>query len=115
MKHDADDTELFQLQDAMADGVAAALGLAPANNAVQAPPTDDPTAYELFLRAADSLSRYNRWEVRSAITMLEEATRLDAAFSDAWAQLADARMRMYTVFEPSEHWFAKPSVLSVDV
>lgn len=103
-KHDADDTELFQLQDSIADSVASVLGLAAASATGQLPPTDNPIAYELFLRAVDCLSRYNRWEVRSAITMLEEATRLDVHFADAWAQLADACMRMSTLFEPGEHW-----------
>ena len=103
-KHDADDTELFQLQDSMADNVASVLGLAPKPATGQPPPTNNPIAYELFLRAVACLSRYSRWEVRSAITMLEEATRLDAQFADAWAQLADACMRMFTLFEPGEHW-----------
>jgi serine/threonine-protein kinase len=103
-KHDADDTELFQLQDSMADNVASVLGLVVKPATGQAPPTNNPIAYELFLRAATCLSRYSRWEVRSAITMLEEATRLDAQFADAWAQLADACMRMFTLFEPLEHW-----------
>lgn len=103
-KYDADDTELFQLQDSMGDGVASVLGLAVHSATGQLPPTDNPIAYELFLRAVACLSRYNRWEVRSAITMLEEATRLDLHFADAWAQLADACMRMDTLFDPGEHW-----------
>jgi serine/threonine protein kinase/tetratricopeptide (TPR) repeat protein len=106
-KYDGDATELFQLQDSMAEGVASVLGLAVPSAAEQPPPTDNPIAYELFLRAVDCLSRYNRWEVRSAITMLEEATRLDVHFADAWAQLADACMRMFTLFEPGEHWLRK--------
>jgi adenylate cyclase len=88
----------------MADNVASVLGLALNAATGQAPPTNNPIAYELFLRAVACLSRYSRWEVRSAITMLEEATRLDAQFADAWAQLADACMRMFTLFEPSKHW-----------
>lgn len=102
-KHDADDTELFQLQDSMADNVASALGLA-LKPATGQPPTNNPIAYELFLRAVACLSRYSRWEVRSAITMLEDATRLDAQFASAWSQLAEACMRMFTLFEPDEHW-----------
>jgi serine/threonine protein kinase/Tfp pilus assembly protein PilF len=103
-KHDADDSELFQLQDSMADNVASVLGLALKPATGQPPPTNNPIAYELFLRAVASLSRYSRWEVHSAITLLEEAIRLDAQFADAWSQLADACMRMFTLFEPSEHW-----------
>jgi serine/threonine protein kinase/tetratricopeptide (TPR) repeat protein len=102
-KHDADDTELFLLQDSMADNVASVLGLA-LKPATGQPPTNNPIAYELFLRAAACLSRYSRWEVRSAITILDEATRLDPQFADAWAQLADACMRMFTLFEPRKHW-----------
>jgi len=103
-KHDADDTELFQLQDSIADNVASVLGLALKPATGQEPPTNNPIAYELFLRAVASLSHFSRWEVRSSITLLEEALRLDAQFADAWSQLADACMRMFTLFEPSEHW-----------
>jgi len=104
-KHEADDTELFELQDSMASNVASVLGLTVFKPTLaQPPPTNNPIAYELFLRAVACLSRYSRWEVRSAITMLEEATRLDVQFADAWAQLADACMRMFTLFEPGEHW-----------
>jgi eukaryotic-like serine/threonine-protein kinase len=103
-KYDSDETELFHLQDSMADGVASVLGLAVTSPTGQLPPTDNPIAYELFLRAVDRFSRLNRWDVRTAITMLEEATRLDAHFADAWALLAEACMRMSTLFEPGVQW-----------
>jgi hypothetical protein len=45
-------------------------------------------AYELFLRAAERISRLNRWDTRTAIEMLENATELDPRFADAWARLA---------------------------
>ena len=68
----------------MGDRVRSVLGLPVASAADQLPPTDNPVAYELYLRAMDRLSRLNRWELRTAITMLEEATRLDGKFADAW-------------------------------
>jgi serine/threonine protein kinase/tetratricopeptide (TPR) repeat protein len=103
-KYDSEDTELFQLQDSMADSVGSVLGLPVASSGGQLPPTDNPVAYELYLRAVDRLSRLNRWELRTAITMLEEATRLDPQFADAWGQLADACLTMCTLFEPGEQW-----------
>jgi len=102
-KHEADMDDLFRLQDRISDGLARALGVqAPEAEGVAAPPTKNPRAYELFLRAIERLSRFNRWDTRTAIEMLENAVRLDRSFAEAWARLAEARRQLAIHFEPGE-------------
>jgi TolB-like protein/Tfp pilus assembly protein PilF len=97
--HDAEMADLFTLQDAMGESLATALA---ADAAKRRPVVEDrPTnrmAYELFLRAADRLSRLNQWDTRAAIDMLHSAVRLDARFAAAWARLAEAHLLMAFTF-----------------
>ncbi|HEV2488717.1 MAG TPA: protein kinase [Candidatus Acidoferrales bacterium] len=106
-KHDADMAELFGLQDSIGEELTKTLGLKPSQTSGEPaePPTKDPAAYQVYLRAAERLSRLNRWDTRTAIEMLEEATRLDPRFAVGWARLAEAYMLMATVFDPSMKWF----------
>ncbi len=106
-KHDAEVASLLELQDKMTEGLARALGArAPAGRAAT-PPTLNSTAYELFLRAGDRMSRGSRWDTRTAIEMLEGVIRLDSRFADAWARLAEARLTMAVGFEPGGPWFRR--------
>lgn len=56
------------------------------------------------MRAGDRLSRGNRWDVRTAIEMLESTTTLAPRFADAWARLAEARTVMGVIFDPVGNW-----------
>jgi tetratricopeptide (TPR) repeat protein len=104
-RHESDAVDLFGLQDAVANTVMNALGgEATAAGAQKAGLPQNPAAYELYLRAGDRLSRGNRWDVRTAIEMLESATTLAPRFADAWARLAEARTVMGVVFEPGGNW-----------
>ena len=97
--YDAEMADLFTLQDAMGESLATALEV---DAAKRRPLVEDrPTnrmAYELFLRAADRLSRLNQWDTRAAIDMLHSAVRLDARFAAAWARLAEAHLLMAFTF-----------------
>jgi serine/threonine-protein kinase len=110
-KHDAEIHELFSLQDELASRLSASLGLKPAiaESHSAHPPTDNPHAYELFLRAADRLARLNRWDTRTAIEMLEQAVELDPNFPDAWARLAEACVLIGTTQEPHPRWLKRAS------
>jgi TolB-like protein len=69
-KHEADSSELFALQDDIARGLRRALGARTSStegDSTDNLPTRNSTAYELFLRASERLSRLNRWDTRSAI------------------------------------------------
>lgn len=106
-KHDSEMAGLFALQDKIAEGLAKALGFKPASEAREEPPTRNPMAYELYLRGVERLSRLNRWDTRTAVEMLENATRLDPKFADAWARLAEACVLMGGTMEPGPLWMGK--------
>jgi len=110
-KHDAQLHELFSLQDEMAAGLRKALGVQHGTEDKRAehPPTSNPHAYELFLRAAERLARLNRWDTRTAIEMLEQAVELDSKFADAWARLAEACVLIGTTQEPHPRWLKRAS------
>jgi serine/threonine protein kinase/cytochrome c-type biogenesis protein CcmH/NrfG len=104
-KHDSDAADLFHLQDSIAERVGTSLGLkADPDVKAPGPPTKNPIAYELYLRAADRLIRLNSWDNRAAVDMLENATKLDPKFADAWARLAEALMLVGTTSSSSAHW-----------
>jgi TolB-like protein/tRNA A-37 threonylcarbamoyl transferase component Bud32/Flp pilus assembly protein TadD len=105
-KHDAEMADLFGLQDKIGESLSLALGLKRAEAVGEAadPPTKNPVAYQLYLRATEKLSMINRWDTRTAIELLAEAIRLDPKFADAWAHLAEARLLMAVSFEPKVHW-----------
>jgi len=110
-KHDAEIHELFSLQDELSSKLAVAFGLKQSQekNRAGTPPTDNPHAYELFLRAADRLARLNRWDTRTAIEMLERAVQLDPGFPDAWARLAEACVLIGSTQEPNPRWLRRAS------
>ncbi len=103
-KHDSDLSDLFGLQDRISDALARALGAKPAAEGPAAPPTNDPAAYQLFLRAGERIQRLNRWDTSTAIEMLENVTNLDPRFADAWARLAEACLLMSISFDPNPKW-----------
>lgn len=102
-KEDGSMATLFELQDRLAATIGSALGIEGDSQAA-APPTENPYAYELYLRAVERMSHPNRWDTATAIAMLEEATQLDASFADAWAYLASSCIYMGTVFDPQARW-----------
>jgi serine/threonine protein kinase/Tfp pilus assembly protein PilF len=106
-KYDGEVSEIFELQDRIAEGLARELNpTAPPQPAVNSP-TKNPAAYELFLRAVERMRRNNRWDMRIAIEMLENATVIDPHFADAWAGLAEACVLMGGIFEPGPKWIAR--------
>ncbi|HKS96159.1 MAG TPA: hypothetical protein VJV74_08500, partial [Terriglobia bacterium] len=105
-KHDSEMADLFGLQDRISEQLANALGSKPASQG-PTPPTQNSIAYELYLRAAERLTRLNRWDTRTAIEMLDNATRLDPRFADAWARLAESCVLMAGTFEPGPLWIKR--------
>ena len=102
-KYDAEVTDLFALQDRIAESLFDVLGVE-TETADAVPPTDNPQAYELFLRAVDRMSHGNRWDTRTAVEMLRSVVDLDPGFAEAWARLAQACVAMGFSFEPDADW-----------
>ena len=111
-KYESEMAALFELQDKAGEMLAGALGLrtlASPESPLE-PPTKNQRAYELFLRAVERLSRVNQWDMRTAIEMLEDATRIDPRFAEAWARLAEACVFMAGTFDPKPKWYKKGEV-----
>jgi len=95
------------LQDELATEIAAALGatLSPQEKAaVQAKPTNNPAAYDAYLRgrAFTGGSRLDRSNMEGAIRSYQEAVKLDPSFALAWAYLSCGQSENYWLgFDPS--------------
>jgi TolB-like protein/tetratricopeptide (TPR) repeat protein len=103
-KHDGDAGDLFALQDRVADAVSDALAPRekPSARPVM-PPTKNPLAYELYMRAVDRLAHWNKFDIGSAIEMLSRVVELDRDFAEAWGRLAQAYSQM-GIFEEDAKW-----------
>ena len=83
----------FAIEDSMARSVTAALKLPLTEaeaRALRSAPTDNPAAYELFLRGKIRIRHETRVDDSMAIELLERAVALDPRFAAAHAQLARA-------------------------
>ena len=110
-KYDSEMAALFELQDQVGEALERALGvkLSVSTESLE-PPTKDAKAYELFLRAVERLSRVNKWDTRTAIEMLDDATKLDPRFTEAWARLAEACIFMAVTFDTTPRWYKKSEI-----
>ena len=115
LKQDGDSSDLFGLQDRLTEIVSAVFDPktpedgsqsgAPPRLSVTAPPTRNPAAFELYLRAVDRQVHVDKFEMASAIELLTRATELDPAFADAWGLLAQACAQMGAHLDPDPKWF----------
>ena len=104
LKLDGHMDDLFGLQDRLADVLGEAMGVVTDDGPVHAPPTDNPHAYELFLRASESFLRYSKSAILRGIELLRAAVELDPDFASAWARLALGYVNMGTLFDPDAKW-----------
>jgi len=102
--YDRDLHDIFAIQSALAQEIAAALKavLTPqARQLLERRPTANPAAYDAYVKAR--LIRAGRYLDRNGpvIPLLEEAVRLDPGFAAAWAELASRRAFIYFTSERS--------------
>jgi TolB-like protein/tetratricopeptide (TPR) repeat protein len=103
-KHDGDVGDLFALQDRIADSVSDALVPREKRSAgPEIPPTKNPLAYELYMRAVARLAHWNKFDIGSAIEILNRVVELDRDFAEAWGQLAQAYSQM-GIFDVDAKW-----------
>ncbi len=86
--------DLFGLITTIADSIAAGIvgELAPTEHAARPRAPRSPLGYQAYVSGIAALHHLDVSGLRQAITFLDEATRLDSAFADAWAALAEAWM-----------------------
>jgi len=93
------------LQGDLATEIAAAVGatLSPQEKAnVQAKPTNNPAAYDAYLRGCALAGRlYQRSYTENAVQSYQEAVRLDPNFVLAWVRLSCAESLSYFKYDPS--------------
>jgi serine/threonine protein kinase/tetratricopeptide (TPR) repeat protein len=94
-----DAADLFNIQDAVCESVAAALKLSVSSevrDAIARPVTTNIDAFELYSKGRDFIERRDVKEnIDFAIQMFEEAVKLDADFAMAHAGLGEAYWRKY--------------------
>src|SRR6202012_788965 len=108
-KIDGDMSDLFTLQDNLADSVFTAL--APRkqdkSSSTDVPPARHPLAYELYMRAVDRAMCFNKFDLTAAIEMVQRAVDLDPDFAAAWGLLSSVCCQIGMHLEPDPKWFAR--------
>src|SRR5512133_2247813 len=94
------------LQEELATEIAGALGATLSSQEkarVEAKPTNNPAAYDAYLRgrAFAAGSQFDKSNVDRTIQSFQEAVKLDPAFALAWARLSCVQSGSYWLFDPT--------------
>ena len=106
-RYDREMKDVFEVQDEIAQKIAAALRitLSPQEQqALSAKPTEDLQAYDLYLRGRNYARQVGRQDLMFALQMFENAVALDPEFALAHAGLANVCAQYYYHFERQQHW-----------
>ncbi|HWO39833.1 MAG TPA: tetratricopeptide repeat protein [Candidatus Acidoferrum sp.] len=89
--------DLFTLEDQIYNQLVSGLNINPTNDeiaAAEARPTDNSTAYDLYLRGRNSMRGDNSKSMQAALDYFDQALRADPKFALAYTGIADASLRM---------------------
>ncbi len=106
-RYDREMEDVFAVQDEIAQRIAAALRitLSPQEQeALAAKPTENPHAYDLYLRGRNYARRVSRQDLQIALQMFESAAGLDDDFALAHAGLAHVCVQHFYYFERDQRW-----------
>jgi non-specific serine/threonine protein kinase len=106
-RYDREMKDVFEVQDEIAQKIAAALRitLSPQEQkALSAKPTENMQAYDLYLRGRNYARRVGRQDLLFALQMYENAVALDPDFALAHAGLANVCAQYYYHFERQQRW-----------
>ena len=106
-RYDREMQDIFELQDEIARKIAEALRvtLSPQEQAELAEkPTENPQAYDLYLRGRSYARRESRQDLELAREMFEGAAALDPQFALAYAAAAHVCARHYYAFGHQQIW-----------
>src|SRR5437773_1609188 len=106
-RYDREMKDVFEVQDEIAEKIAAALRitLSPQEQqALSAKPTENLQAYDLYLRGRNYARRFGRQDLQFALQMYENAVALDPNFALAHAGLANVCAQYYYHFERQQQW-----------
>jgi adenylate cyclase len=117
-RYDRDLKDIFALQDEISQAVVAALKirLLPAEKkAIEARPTNNPEAYELYLLAQHHFSKLHIKSLETAVRLCRRSLEIDANYARAWALLAACEARLRTSGRSEESGLAAAeSALALD-
>jgi non-specific serine/threonine protein kinase len=106
-RFDREMQDVFEVQDEMARKIAEALRVALSPQELEAladKPTENPQAYDLYLRGRRYARRLTRQDVEFALQMFENAVALDPSFALAYAACANACAMYYSFFSRDQVW-----------
>ncbi|HVF47176.1 MAG TPA: protein kinase [Pyrinomonadaceae bacterium] len=109
-RYDREMEDVFAVQDEIASKIAAALRitLSPQEQeALAAKPTENPQAYDLYLRGRNYARRVVRQDLQVALQMYENAVSLDAGFALAHAGIANVCAQYFTHYEKQDVWLER--------
>lgn len=109
-RYDRELQDVFQVQDEIAGKIAEALRLAltpQEQKAIARKPTENPQAYDFFLRARGYARRQTRPDLEIAVDLYEQAIEMDSNFALAHAGLANVCANFYFWHERDEQWIRK--------
>ncbi len=109
-RYDRELKDVFEVQDEIARNITQALRitLSPQEEkAIARKPTENPQAYDYFLRGRSYARRETRSDLEFAMQMYEHAILLDATFGLAHAGIANACATVYEWHERNERWIEK--------
>ncbi len=106
-RFDREMQDVFEVQDEMARKIAEALRVTLSPQELEAladKPTENPQAYDLYLRGKRYARRLTRQDVEFALQMFENAVALDPSFALAYAACANACAMYYSFFSRDAIW-----------
>jgi serine/threonine protein kinase/tetratricopeptide (TPR) repeat protein len=106
-RYDREMKDVFEVQDEIAQKIAAALRITltpQEQQALSAKPTEDLQAYDLYLRGRNYARRVGRQDLLFALQMYENAVALDPEFALAHAGLANVCAQYYYHYERQQKW-----------
>jgi len=109
-RYDRQMEDVFELQDEIARKIAEALRvtLSPQEQeALAAKPTENPQAYDLYLRGKSFARRLTRQDLEFALQMFENAVAMDSEFALAHAAIANACAQYHLHFERADRWIER--------
>ncbi|MCG6927852.1 MAG: protein kinase [Acidobacteria bacterium] len=109
-RYDREMKDVFEVQDEIAHKIAEALRvtLSPQEQqALAAKPTENPQAYDLYLRGKSFARRLTRQDLEFALQMFENAVAMDPEFALAHAAIANACAQYHLHFERAATWIER--------
>ncbi len=105
--YDKELTHMFAIQSNVAEQIASALKAKLTQTdkeGIEKKPTENPAAYDLYLRGKFHLREDSRQEIDSAIMIIEQAVATDSKFALAYVALAGAYNEIFFTYEANKKW-----------